>query len=293
MELSTAGLVLTSDTPIDLQTHTVLSDGQWLPEQLVDHLKSEGFGLAAITDHDRGDTAVMMQALAREKHMPLLVAVEMTTIWRNGDITDLLCYGFDPDKPALSNLAADVVRRQSENTRNAYDYLIREGYSFPRPDGMQQDEIDMILAKPSAQQPHELVALLKRHGYGTPEKSVGRILGEAGVNFAASEPASVVEAAHRSGAVCLIAHPGRTDGFTCFDVDLLDQFRSEAPVDGLEVYYPLHSAEQVEMYREYARKHNLLTSSGSDSHEPEKQLPIKYRAELSRALLERLGIRIQ
>ena len=41
----------------------------------------------------------------------------------------------------------------------------------------------------------------------------------------------------------------------------------------------------------YAEKHNLLTSSGSDSHGPGKK-PIKYRAELSRALLERLGIRI-
>jgi hypothetical protein len=45
------------------------------------------------------------------------------------------------------------------------------------------------------------------------------------------------------------------------------------------------------MYREYAKAHRLLTSSGSDSHGPEKK-PIKYRAELSQSLLERLGIRI-
>ena len=45
------------------------------------------------------------------------------------------------------------------------------------------------------------------------------------------------------------------------------------------------------MYREYAQTHRLLTSSGSDSHGPEKK-PIKYRAELSQSLLERLGIQI-
>jgi hypothetical protein len=45
------------------------------------------------------------------------------------------------------------------------------------------------------------------------------------------------------------------------------------------------------MYREYAQRHHLLISAGSDSHKPEKP-PVKYRAELCRALLERVGIQI-
>ena len=45
------------------------------------------------------------------------------------------------------------------------------------------------------------------------------------------------------------------------------------------------------MFLDYAQKHNLLISSGSDSHGPEKP-PIKYPAELSRILLERLEIQI-
>ena len=46
------------------------------------------------------------------------------------------------------------------------------------------------------------------------------------------------------------------------------------------------------MYVEYAQKHGLLTSSGSDSHGPEKK-PIKYRAELSRSLLECDGFQMK
>jgi hypothetical protein len=45
------------------------------------------------------------------------------------------------------------------------------------------------------------------------------------------------------------------------------------------------------MYLDYAHTHYLLTSSGSDSHGPQKK-PIKYPAELSRRLLEHLGIQI-
>lgn len=59
-----------------------------------------------------------------------------------------------------------------------------------------------------------------------------------------------------------------------------------------ERQFPLLVAvEQIVLYLEYAKTHHLLTSSGSDSHGPKKQ-PIKYRAEQSRALLERLGIQI-
>jgi 3',5'-nucleoside bisphosphate phosphatase len=103
------------------------------------------------------------------------------------------------------------------------------------------------------------------------------------------DPAAIVEAAHQSGAVCILAHPGRRDGFVCYDHALLDELREEAAIDGIEVYYPLHTPEQTALYEAYARQHGLLISAGSDSHSPD-QPPIKYRAELCRALLERVGV---
>ena len=285
MNLSTTGLHLAADSAIDLQLHTTYSDGRWTLEPLLDYLLREQFGLAAITDHDRADTVAAIQQLALDKHLPVLVAVEMTTTWK-GEMTDLLCFGFDPNHNALNDLAQDLLRRQQENTREVYENLQRQGYA------LSPDALSAILAKPSSQQPHALVALLKEHGYGLGEPSAGKIVMAAGCAFATNDPAAVVEAAHRGGAVCLLAHPGREDGFMTYDVQLLDQFRQEVPIDGLEVYYPVHAPAQTAMYREYAQRHRLLTSAGSDSHGPDK-LPIKYRAELSRGLLERVGIQIE
>lgn len=287
MNLSTTGLSLAADAAIDLQVHTIHSDGAWTPEELLDYLVREQFGLVAITDHDRADTAIALQQLAQAKHLPVLVAVEMTASWR-GEMTDLLCFGFDPTQSALHELAQALVRRQQENTREVYENLHRKGYALPQPPAALAD----LLAQPSAQQPHALVALLKRQGYGQGEPSAGKIALEAGCTFATNDLAAVVEAAHRSGAVCLIAHPGRTDGFVTYDVQLLDQVRQEAPIDGLEVYYPKHTPAQTTMYQEYAQRHHLLTSAGSDSHGSDKP-PVKYRAELCRALLERVGIQIE
>jgi hypothetical protein len=177
-------------------------------------------------------------------------------------------------------LAQDVLRRQPENPRQVYENLQRQGGTLP------PESLSGHVAKPGAEQPHAFVILLKEHGYGLGEPSAGRIVWEAGATFATKAPAAVVGAAHQDGAVCLLAHPGHEDGFVTFDVPLLVQFRQEAPIDGVEVYHPLHTAAKTEMYLEYARHHHLLISAGSDSHRPEKP-PIKYRAELCRDLLER------
>lgn len=284
MNLSTTGLRLAPDAAIDLQLHTTYSDGRWTLESLFDYLLNEQFGLVAITDHDWVETAVPLQQLALDKHLPVLVAVEMSTTWQ-GQMTDLLCFGFDPTRNALSNLTHDLLRRQQENSQAVFENLQQQGYIFP------PDALSTILAKPSAQQPHALVGLLKEHGYGLGDPSAGKLVLQAGCEFATHEATAVVTAAHQSGGVCLLAHPGRTDGFMTFDAPLLDEFRQEVPIDGLEVYYPLHTPAQTTMYQAYAQRHKLLISAGSDSHGPDKP-PIKYPAELCHALLERVGIQV-
>lgn len=282
MKLSTTNLVLAADAAIDLQVHTTYSDGVWNPEQLIEYLEREQFSLAAITDHDRVDTVATLQQLAMEKHLPVLVAAEMSASWQGG-VTDVLCFGFDAVPNALSDLARGVLQKQRENTREVYENLVRKGYTFHQ----HPEALSLILEKPAAQQPKELAALLRTTG----EQSAGKIVWEAGCTFVTNDIAEIVEASHRSGAVCLLAHPGRQDGFITYDADLLDQLRREFPIDGLEVYYPAHTQKQTAMFLDYAQQRNLLVSSGSDSHGPEKP-PIKYPAELSRALLERVGIRV-
>ena len=282
MKLSTTDLVLAPDAFVDLQLHTTYSDGTWIPEQLIDYLINEQFGLVAITDHDRLDTVAALQQLALEKHLPVLVAAEMSASWQGG-VTDVLCFGFDASPNALGDLARNVLQRQQENTREVYENLLRKGYAFPE----HPDALSAILEKPSSQQPHELVTLLKSTG----EQSAGKIVWEAGCTFVTNDIVAIVEASHRSGAVSLVAHPGREDGFITYDVDLLNKLRKEAQIDGLEVHYPAHTPKQTTMFLEYAQQHDLLISSGSDSHSQEKP-PIKYPARLSRNLLERLGIQI-
>jgi 3',5'-nucleoside bisphosphate phosphatase len=285
MSFATSRLRLPADAAIDLQMHTIWSDGTWTPPQLLDYLVEEQFSLAAITDHERTDTAATLQQLAQERALHLLVAAEITATW-NGEPTDVLCYGFELGKTKLQHLATDIIRRQEENTRHVFANLAQMGFNLP------QDERQALLTLPSAAQPNALVDLLRKHGYGMGDSSAVDLIFSAGFSLATCDIAAAVDATHHSGGVCLIAHPGRGEEYIRYDAQLLDELREQVPIDGFEVYYPAHTPKQIAMYREYAETHHLLTSSGSDSHGPEKK-PIKYPAEWSRALLERLGFEIQ
>jgi predicted metal-dependent phosphoesterase TrpH len=282
----TVKLTLKPDDTVDLHMHTTYSDGRWPAQQLIDYLASEGFDLVAVTDHDRVDKVAEIQALGAQKGLPVLPGVEMTTQWRGGT-THILCYGFDPASNELGALTEKVVRLQLENTHEVNAELRRRGYDFPR----QQE----ILAQHGGQlfRPADNALLLREHGYAPDKSTAMRIIYEAGYRTIRADIAEAVEAAHRSGAVCLIAHPGRGDsGFTLYDLDLLAQLYAEVPFDGIEVYHPYHSPENVQRYLGFVQEHHLLLSSGSDSHGIPNRMPIKYRAEVSRLLLERLGVTI-
>lgn len=282
-------LHISPDTPIDLQMHTTYSDGRWSANQLFDYLAQEGFGLVAVTDHDRVDTVASIQRLGIQKHVNVLPAVEISAEF-HGQMADVLCFGFDLHDQALRVIADDVRQRQKDNAEEVYEELLHRGYQFPhRREYLEAAEGELRVAGDCGN-------LLIKHGYVKDWASALELVTNAGYREIKADMAQTVGAVHQSRGVALIAHPGRglqePQEFTYYTPDLLDQVRSEIPLDGIEVYYPTHSSELVEIYLAYAQQHDLLISAGSDSHGPPGRMPIKYRAELCQRLLERVGIQM-
>jgi 3',5'-nucleoside bisphosphate phosphatase len=283
MNADSPWLTLDSDAHIDLQMHTTFSDGRWDPADLLDHVATEGFALVAVTDHDSPWTAAEVAHLGAARGVATVSAVEMSSTWE-GHFLDLLCFGFDPaSSGALGAIAADTRRRQRDNLREIYATLLRQGYQFPH--------ADEVLAAHGGEigDMHDIIALLDRHGHMS---DINDVLDAAGFQLMTADPTAIVAAAHAAGAVCLIAHPGRGGSSYDFDPPQLDRLRAAIPVDGLEVYYPSHTPERTEQFRTYAEAHGLLVSAGSDSHDPQDQLPIHYPAHLVRDLLARLGVAV-
>lgn len=282
----TEHLTLAPDAAVDFHMHTTYSDGRLPAEQLIDYLVGEGFDLVAVTDHDRVDMVGHIQELAAQKRLPVLSGVEMSARWQ-GKMCDLLCYGFDPQENYLRALTDEIDRCHHEMALAVYEALLKRGYQFPRREEVLSESGGI------PQRTSHNMRLLREHGYVKNWREAITILREAGNHEIKVDLAETVEAAHGSGAVCLIAHPGRRErGFTFYETAMLDQLRAEIPIDGIEVYHSSHSPEMVETYLNYARTHSLLMSTGSDSHGFPERMPRKHRADLSHDFLERVGISI-
>src|SRR5712691_11012129 len=189
---------ITSDTPIDLQMHTTYSDGRWSAEQLFDYLAQEGFGLVAVTDHDRVDTVVSIQQLGAQKQVPVLPAVEISAEF-HGKMADVLCFGFDPHDQALRAIADDVRQRQKDNAEEVYAELLRRGYHFPH------RKAHLAATAGELRVAGDCGTLLIKHGYVKDWPSALELVTDAGYREMKADMAETVEAVHRSGGVALIA----------------------------------------------------------------------------------------
>ena len=285
MSFPTWPSTMAAQDSIDLHMHTTYSDGHWAPSELFGYLAAHQFTLVAVTDHDRVDRLDEMFELGREHDVSVLTGVEVTTDW-DGRMTHLLCYGFDPARGALATLTQRTFDEQLANTHAVYAELLRRGHSFPR-----QAEI-LAATQGELDRPVDNAKLLRDHGYVTDIQSGITAIRDAGFRSITAPLVDAVAASHADGGIAIIAHPGRGDsGITHYTVPLLEELATTGiPLDGIEVYYPLYTPEQVNAYATLANTQNWLLSAGSDSHGPRQRYPIAYRAYQIAALLARCGI---
>ncbi len=278
---------LRSDDDVDLQLHTIYSDGQWQSEQLFSYLQSEGFRAVSVTDHDTLEHVEELVALGGAYGLLVIPGIEVTTTWR-GLSAHLLCYAPRFVGNALAALVKRTERAQLANTHAVYDELRHWGYAFPQQADVLREQGGQI------RRPIDNVRLLESHLYAETLDQALEMIRDAGYRQILAPLEDAIAAAHASGAITVLGHPGRSGGeISRFDPPLLEELIQAVPLDGIEVWYPLHTEEQVADYATFAREHSLLTSAGSDSHGPQERLPIKYPASHCAQLLERVGIAVE
>lgn len=270
---------ISADDIIDLQIHTIYSDGHWQPPALFDYLAQAHFRLVSITDHDSLERVHELQMLGATHGIYVLPGVEMSTNWQ-GKSAHLLCYAAEFRGDALARMARGTVAAQLANTLAVYEELQRRGYRFPQGSGVPVRPIDNA-------------RLLHANGFAASLEDALAMIADAGYRSITVPLAEAVSAAHAGGALAVLAHPGRGGGeIQQYDVPLLADMLLDVPLDGIEVRYPTYSDEQVAAYTAFAREHGLLMSAGSDSHGPRQRLPVPYPASLCADLLARCGIAV-
>lgn len=280
--------VVAADAIVDLHMHTFASDGRWTPAELASHLQHRNFRVIAIADHDTMYNVLPMRAEAEERGMLFIPAVEMTCRWEERQV-HVLIYGIDPTLGTSAPFMAvlDEQRQQlSDSANRAVALLEQHGRRIP---SLPEIAGDLPLT------PHRVFTAMIRHGHGNnlyQAHNIVRSLGEpAKVDLPLEQ---VVEAAHASGALAILAHPGRDDGWGILQDADLDRMLDFTPIDGVEAHYRSYKDADVIRFRAWAQRNGLLVSSGSDSHWPKHPVdPIAHEARWIAPLLERLGINVE
>ncbi len=271
----------------DLQIHSdaLPHHSSWRPGTLIPALKISGVAVFAITDHNTTAGVVAMRAAADQAGLGFVAGCEVDSA-HNGKLWHTLMYGIDPMHPAVLALCASVDARNAADAQRLIATLPAEGWRLP---AFTQDTTRHTNVA-------EVATALAVHN-----NLPGRVDGDdeaAGMRFLLARQGSynpptvpeVIAAAHIAGGVALIAHPGRSKGVYAIPADAADIAAFVAAgIDGIEVFYPAHTASQIDFYLSQAQQHELLISGGSDSHHPDQPLA-RWDALHMLPLLRRVGL---
>lgn len=277
---------------LDLHIHTIATPhhSHWEPAALAAAARSSGIGVLAISDHNTTAQVRAAAAAAQAAGLRFISGVELDTAF-NGKLWHTHVYGLDPADPALLALCAAVVERNRRDAQNLVARMAAKGIDLP---SLRQIALDR---EPNlADVAHALV----RDGVWPREDGVEDEA--AGMAFLLRQHpdfynplgvAEVAAVAHAGGGVAVLAHPGREKSVYAIPASAEDiAALAAAGLDGLEVYYPTHSAAQTAFYRAQAARHGLLITAGNDSHGPQQPLG-QYPASDCAAFLRRMGIELE
>lgn len=279
---------------IDLHIHTTATPhhSSWTPDALAAAAAAHGLIAIAATDHNTTASVHALQTAGAQAGVQVVAGVEIDSA-ANGKLWHTLIYGAPPAAPALLEICQSVFERNAADAQALLVELPQHGFVL---NGEGGSTIQLASTRP----PNVAdVATALAHYNELPDRVSGEDDEAAGMRYllthmpTAYRPVSVAEViavAHQLGGVAILAHPGRSKGVYAIPATADDIAAMVAiGLDGLEVYYPTHSAEQRALYLDLAQRYGLLVSGGSDSHHPHQPLAA-WDAALMKQLLVRLGL---
>ncbi len=255
---------------IDLHIHTTATPhhSSWAPEVLAQAAARAGLSTIAAADHNTTASVRALQAAGARHGVRVIPGVEIDSGF-DGKLWHTLVYGVEPDEPALLALCAAVFERNMADATRLRGELAGRGFGLAGLDDLGRPPNVADVGAALARQ-NDLGRLP-----GEDDESTGMryILTQVEGGYQPLGVDEIIAVAHGAGGLAVLAHPGRSKGVYAIPATAADiAALAAAGLDGIEVPYPTHTAEQRTFYRELALRHGLLISGGSDSHHPHQEL---------------------
>ena len=266
-------------THVDLHMHTMYSDGSLDPKSLVRVVKLKNIDVFAITDHDNINGYLRAIDEANKWNIKLIPGVEMTT-----KDYHILALNVNPSDASFQDFLAKIRSYQEDNCVRRIDVLQRHGVPisldklkgyFPE-SRLGKYNIFMAMLQDSECRAY----LTKNHYDKSPYEIFCTYLKKDGIagNIKAYEVShqEAIAKIHEAGGIAVLAHPFKN----VEEMKEVDELVSYG-LDGIE-YQPNYGDKNIP-YAEYASKHGLFMTYGSDYH----------GASMPRALLGRKENKIE
>jgi len=247
--------------PIDLHTHSSVSDGTETPAQLVRAAVAAGIGSLALTDHDSTAGWEEARTAASGTGLTLIPGMEFSTRhgWKS---VHLLAYLFDP---AHGGIIAETAHIREARLRRAENIVARLAVDY---DIEWADVVAQTTEGATVGRPHIADALVARGHVPNRSAAFESILHPRSGYFEphyAPDPLTAVKLVRAAGGVPVLAHPG-TRGRDA----VLPERELKALVDaglfGLEIHHRENTASGRERLYELAAQFGLAITGSSDYH---------------------------
>ena len=245
----------------DLHSHTLFSDGELSPEELIIEACKGGVEVLAVTDHDTVDGLPRAEVAAKEAGIALVRGVEISTRWEKLDI-HILGLGVSTDDSAL---VTGLKFHQTERISRAKQVSAK--FEKLGIDGM-WEEVSQQVSTHYVGRPDFARVLIKRGIVKNFQGAFHKYLAAGKPAYVATDWATVPEAVswiRSAGGVAVVAHPGRYRITRTKLTKLLACFK-EAGGEGMEVLYSGQELAKTKDLARLSKQFGLSASAGSDFH---------------------------
>jgi 3',5'-nucleoside bisphosphate phosphatase len=242
---------------IELQSHSVVSDGQLEPAQVVGEAASAGVEVLALTDHDAVEGVPAAAEAARTHGIELVPAVEMSCVHEYAD--DLHVCGYWVDLEAIGPACERAQEERVSRAEEIVERLRSLGFDLTIDDAIREAGDALSVGRPH---------IARAAGAGP---DLGPFFEEYLVPGAkafvprrwptADEAVDLIRGA---GGAAVVAHPY----WDVKDPAEVDELIRALPLDGIEAFYPSHTAEETKHLLELCEELGITPTGSSDYHGP-------------------------
>lgn len=250
----------------DLHCHSIASDGALTPDALVRRASGQGVTVLALTDHDTVAGLPEAARAAKAQGLRLVNGIEISATYQN-QCLHIVGLNIDPGCPVLLQGLAEQHAIRAQRAQRIAEKLEKKGFVGA------YETVKAAAGEGEITRTHFADFLVEQGAVKDQQDAFDRYLSKGKPGYVATQWAALEDAVgwiRAAGGIAVLAHPLRYNLSHKWMNRALAAFK-QAGGQGVEVVTGRASLDDIRLGMQFAVKHQLHASVGSDFHSPENQ----------------------